>query len=357
LVVGALNQDKTSASFSSWGLTDDGRVKPDLVAKGVSLYSSYSSGDNVYAYMSGTSMATPVVTGICGLVTEQMWKTGLLASGANPAPSALRAVLIHTAEDLGSVGPDGGSGWGLADARAAADFVQAAANSGSSPMLISNVLSPGTKTSYQVNHPGGRPFRATLTWADPAGNSNTGGDNDRTPAVIHDLNLTAQGPDGVMHYPWKLDALNPSAPATRGVNSVDTVERVDIDSASAPAGTYTVTVSHGGALLNSQRFALATSGGSTSTAPALPPPTAPTGLSPNGVCVKKNLVYLKWKAPAGASAYDVVVQYPGTYGVAAGTTVNTQVSLRLPVRGTYYWWVRARNASGVSAWSSAWFVR
>lgn len=50
----------TIASFSSMGPCDDGRIKPDLVANGVNLYSSVSSSDSAYdGTYSGTSMATP----------------------------------------------------------------------------------------------------------------------------------------------------------------------------------------------------------------------------------------------------------------------------------------------------------
>ncbi|MCB1232481.1 MAG: S8 family serine peptidase, partial [Verrucomicrobiae bacterium] len=49
----------TMTTFSSWGPTDDGRIKPDLVANGYSLYSSDSGSNSQYSYKSGTSMATP----------------------------------------------------------------------------------------------------------------------------------------------------------------------------------------------------------------------------------------------------------------------------------------------------------
>jgi subtilisin family serine protease len=51
-------------SFSGWGPVDDGRIKPDIVAKGYNVYSTNSTGDAAYTTMSGTSMATPTVTGL-----------------------------------------------------------------------------------------------------------------------------------------------------------------------------------------------------------------------------------------------------------------------------------------------------
>lgn len=49
------------SSFSSWGPTDDGRIKPDISAKGVSMYSSVGASN--YANYNGTSMASPSVAG------------------------------------------------------------------------------------------------------------------------------------------------------------------------------------------------------------------------------------------------------------------------------------------------------
>ncbi len=51
------------SSFSSWGPTDDGRIKPDIVANGTALYSSISGHNASYGSMSGTSMSAPRATG------------------------------------------------------------------------------------------------------------------------------------------------------------------------------------------------------------------------------------------------------------------------------------------------------
>ena len=51
------------SGFSSWGPTDDGRVKPDISGKGVNMYSSVGGSNSVYANYSGTSMSSPNVAG------------------------------------------------------------------------------------------------------------------------------------------------------------------------------------------------------------------------------------------------------------------------------------------------------
>ena len=64
LTVGAVNEveeytgpsDVVMSSFSSWGPSDDGRIKPDIVAKGVDVYSSEGGSDTDYASYNGTSL-------------------------------------------------------------------------------------------------------------------------------------------------------------------------------------------------------------------------------------------------------------------------------------------------------------
>lgn len=67
--VGAVDRDGDLASFSSLGpvtVDGSGRVKPDLLAPGVSIYSAYPGGG--YTFMSGTSMAGPHVAGVVALM-------------------------------------------------------------------------------------------------------------------------------------------------------------------------------------------------------------------------------------------------------------------------------------------------
>ncbi len=119
LTVGAVNPiaagyssaaDVLMSSFSSWGPTDDGRIKPDVVADGVGLTSSIASSNNAYATYSGTSMATPNVTGSLLLLQEYYVQ---LHPGIFMRSATLKGLTIHTADEAGpNPGPDYQFGWG-----------------------------------------------------------------------------------------------------------------------------------------------------------------------------------------------------------------------------------------------------
>lgn len=97
-------------SFSSWGPTDDGRIKPDVVANGYYLRSTSYAGDTSYSTMSGTSMATPSAAGSAHLLVH-LFHT--LFTNQVMRASTLKALLIRTADDKGNAGPDYEYGWGL----------------------------------------------------------------------------------------------------------------------------------------------------------------------------------------------------------------------------------------------------
>jgi subtilisin family serine protease len=113
--------DVVMSSFSAWGPTDDGRIKPDICGNGVQLYSTDSNANNSsYTTLSGTSMAAPSVSGSLLLIQNQYnLNTGNFLSAA-----ALKAVAIHTADEAGpNTGPDYQFGWGLMNTKKAVDLI------------------------------------------------------------------------------------------------------------------------------------------------------------------------------------------------------------------------------------------
>jgi serine protease AprX len=110
------------APFSSRGPTIDDRIKPDIVAPGVSIGAAQYGTTSGYVVHDGTSMATPYVAGIAALVKEEQ-------PGWNQA--AVRAAIEGTASDAGPVGKDPDWGAGLLDGYAA--VADAAGATGASP--------------------------------------------------------------------------------------------------------------------------------------------------------------------------------------------------------------------------------
>jgi len=102
-------EDVVMSTFSSWGPTDDGRIKPDIVADGVNVLSTYATGDNSYSILSGTSMSSPNAAGSLFLLQEHYSK---LKSGAFLRSATIKGLAIHTADEAGpNPGPDYQNGW------------------------------------------------------------------------------------------------------------------------------------------------------------------------------------------------------------------------------------------------------
>jgi len=238
IVVGASDGTGSMSAFSSWGPCDDGRLKPELVAHGVNLFSASDASDANYAWSSGTSMAAPVVTGTIGLLTQYMRGRQIGATG-RPRLSQMKALLCHTATDLGPTGPDYRFGYGLMNARKAVDYLVADAASQGRYMRVRTLTQGGVDTLWVYVQQGER-VKVTLAWADRAGTANTGGADDSTRALVRDLDLWILGPGSTTVYlPWRLNPASPAAAATTGINNVDTVEQVVI-SAAPTTGWYKV---------------------------------------------------------------------------------------------------------------------
>ncbi|MCF8235827.1 MAG: S8 family serine peptidase [Bacteroidales bacterium] len=240
-------------SFSSWGPADDGRIKPDLSANGVSLYSTDNGNNSDYTWLSGTSMSSPSVAGSLALLQEYYDEL----NGSFMFAATLKAMVVHTADEAGLAdGPDYEFGWGLMNTSSAAQLISAGQNTD----LINELsLADGNAYNRDVVATGTEPLKATIVWTDPPGTPVPAQLDPPDAMLVNDLDLSIS--DGsTTYYPWKLDRDNPSDPATNsGENDVDNVEVVYI--ASPSSGTYTITVDHDGTLRSSpQAFSLIISG-------------------------------------------------------------------------------------------------
>ena len=243
--------------FSSWGPTDDGRVKPDLVAHGVDLYSTMASTDHSYDVSSGTSMATPAASGAAVLLLEYYAR---LFPGQVMRSATIKALLIHTADDLGNPGPDYNYGWGLINAQVAVEHIQEKFDFPDAGRMVEDVLDLSSPTrSYPFFWDGNSPIRATLVWTDPPGAEIEGLDNP-TPCLVNDLDVRVIGPEGTIHAPFAPNPSRPADPAGVGDNVRDNVEQVWIETPLA-AGQYLVEVTYKGTLVDKrQEYSLLLSG-------------------------------------------------------------------------------------------------
>ncbi|KAA3612044.1 MAG: T9SS C-terminal target domain-containing protein, partial [Calditrichaeota bacterium] len=248
--------DVVMSSFSSWGPADDGRIKPDVVGNGVGLYSSSDAGNTDYTTYSGTSMATPNVTGSLALLAQHYQA---LSSGSNMRSATLKALAIHTADEAGNTGPDYTYGWGLVNVKSAAELISEVFVDQTNHTMQEQTLNNSGTYSIQVTS-SGAPLKVTIVWTDVPGTPVTPVTQaDPTDLMlVNDLDLRITG-NSTTYNPWILDPTNPSNAATTGDNFRDNVEQVYI--ASPVAGTYTITVNHKGTLSSgSQAFSLIMSG-------------------------------------------------------------------------------------------------
>ena len=239
-------------SGSGFGPTDDGRIKPDIVAPASNLYTPISSANDAYTSSSGgTSAATGIVAGSVALLREhyQALNSDTLSS------ASLRAILTQTADDIGNKGPDYKTGWGLLNTERAARFISANSSNKTKAVLKDTLLSNSSSITISYEHSSSEPLIVTMAWTDPKGTIPSTYDDPTDVILVNDLDITISSPSATTYLPWKLDRDNPSSLATTGDNTVDNIEQVVIED--AESGTYTITVSHKGTLQSgSQRVSI-----------------------------------------------------------------------------------------------------
>jgi hypothetical protein len=237
------------APFSSCGPTDDGRIKPDIVADGVQLITTDSDTDNDVSLRSGTSFAAPGVTGSINLLRQRFEQ---LHPEAPPLrASTWKALVIHTADEAGlHPGPDYRFGWGLMNTRRAAGLLGLNATNGWKAFIKEVRLEQGGTIEFPVVAAGGtNELRITHAWTDAPGIAESVFTLDATALKLaNDLDLRVVSPSGVTNLPWATDPVARTNAPARADNTRDNVEQVVITN--AVAGTYTVRITHKGSLTN-----------------------------------------------------------------------------------------------------------
>lgn len=235
---GELSDSIISTRFSGWGPADDGRIKPDLVANGMRVYSPTASGDNSYESLSGTSMACAVACGSAVLLCELY--TTLFPDQAMRS-STLKGLLIHTAEDLGEPGPDYQYGWGLLRVDRAAEHLGHHHLNPEGLALLEDLLDHSNPTrAYPFPADANAALHITLCWTDPPAPVKTGL-NDPTSCLVHDLDLRLVDPTGTVYEPYILNPGEPKQAVQAGDNTRDNVEQIRLH---APlTGVYSIHIS------------------------------------------------------------------------------------------------------------------
>jgi len=311
------------AAFSSRGPTDDGRIKPDVVAPGTWILSTYSDlyqqgydasanpqngayqydgwgfpYNSYYKYMGGTSMSNPLTAGGAAVVKDYYSK----AYSINATAALVKATIINSAVDILDENNDGANdndfpipnnneGWGRVNLDAATDGTIKYVDEGTG--LATN----GTQT-FTVTSTGG-PLKVSVVWSDYPSTDTA------TVNLVNDLDLTVSGPSGtflgnVFSGGWS----NTGGTADRRNN----VENVYIQSPAA--GTYTVTVKGFNVPNGPQKFALVVDGGSFGTGPtptpsntSVPPTPTNTGVPPTATNTSVPPTATNSPAPVTSTGY------------------------------------------------------
>ena len=243
IAVGAVDDNGSMTSYSSWGPTDDGRIKPDLVADGgcgSGTYVTSTVPGNGYSGKCGTSMAAPAVSGGVLLLNQGFNRT----YGRLPEPATVKGILLHTSKDLYSKGPDYKTGWGLLDVEEAVKFTEKSAEEN---LIRTGSLDTGENHTYTIERSKNSNLEITLVWDDPK--STTG-----TKTLVNDLDLSVKNKQDEKIKPWTLNWSKRGEGAYRGQDHRNNVEQVLIEDSNS--SRYNITVEGWSVPKNPQNYSL-----------------------------------------------------------------------------------------------------
>lgn len=315
------------AGYSNMGPTADGRMKPDIAAPGSSIISA-RNGNPVNGTitapatqgMSGTSMASPTITGNSVLL-RSFFADGFYPRGSetaadayNPTGAATKAVLLNGTNTISASWPNTGTGWGRAwlDGNLWFSGTMSGGDDARRLRLFERPNAAGLKTGQSnqytiANVAAGKELRATLVWFDPAavpGAAST---------LINNLDLEVVGPGGT----YLGNVISGGVSTTGGSADVkNTVEQVRLTT--PVAGSYTFRVKgtavpgNGSEGSDMQGYALAVSGGFALPDPAVFPAPTAVAASSNGVAG----VSVQFGSAVGAQGFQLY-RAPGTCATAA----------------------------------------
>jgi hypothetical protein len=300
--------------YSATGPTDDGRIKPDLVANGQALHTTTAATNNAgYADPSGTSFSSPSVAGSLALLQELHAR--FYGTNAPMLASTMKALALHTADDAGNVGPDYLNGWGLMNTERAAWVITNNAAWNSLPHIKEVSLADGDVVMFGALAQTGFPLKVTICWTDPAGPEQPWALDPTNLTLVNDLDVRVISPDGLStNFPWILDPSQPTVAATSGDNFRDNVEQVLVNEPTN--GWYTVTVGHKGSLSNgAQDVSILVTGNTPTNAPDVE-------ITQCGAVGSNGWMQLSWPGIVGA-----LYQVESVTNLVAGGWTNRTLTL------------------------------
>jgi hypothetical protein len=212
----------------SRGPMRDGRIKPDIAAPGIDVWSAYGPADTAYGPATGTSMSAPLVNGACALLRQYLnegwYPTGQPEpdNALEPSSALLRAMAVVSADPnvrrlgIPRVVPDSFAGWGRMDLDSVLYF--AGDRRGLNLWDDRYGLATGEVADFyvQVRNTDTIPLRAALCWTDTAGMPLA------ETALVNNLDLEVVGAGQSYHGNKYLDGQSPPNPP--GWDSVNTIE-------------------------------------------------------------------------------------------------------------------------------------
>ena len=227
IAVANLTQISNLAGSSSRGPAADGRIKPDVGAKGTSVNSTLPN--NTYDSFTGTSMACP---GVAGCMAQLYHAYKEINGNINPPSALMKCIVLNSADDLGNPGPDFKHGWGEINVLRGLSILE-------NGNYESGTISQGQDEDYYINVPAGtKEIKVMVYWHDKEASANS------SIALVNDLDITLLTPAGNILFPWVLDPTpnptNLNTLATQGIDNLNNMEQITIKNPSA--GSYGLTI-------------------------------------------------------------------------------------------------------------------
>jgi len=314
--VGAVTFSRTLAAFSSTGPTNDGRIKPELVAPGVTVYGALP-GQSTYGFSSGTSLSTPLTAASAALVLS-----------ARPELTAMqvRDALRYSSDTIATGDPrvtdlpSNFVGWGLVNARDALMYPTLELIGSSNTIAIfvgapNGIYSDSVRFFYRID----------------------------TSALTSAIVMTrVAGPPLRSNGTYRIDlgGIDPGSIVRFFVEAIDSsgnriyIPRDTTRTFSFVFGTKTLFPPGG----------------------RIAPPTL--AYPPRGFVTIDTSVLLVWHSVPEAQSYRLQVSAESSFTTTilddSSLVGTTREITGLLYNRRYFWRVRARNVNGMGSWSTVW---